>query len=124
MTNISQPCWVECRSESLTMTDQPLEVGVGFWSMQSTYMRPIRPAAVYEEARQEARLVEQLGFDTFWMGEHHVSYDGYCPSLFPAAASILAATERLVVSTGILVLPFHPAERVAEGCAALSAVAP
>jgi alkanesulfonate monooxygenase SsuD/methylene tetrahydromethanopterin reductase-like flavin-dependent oxidoreductase (luciferase family) len=102
----------------------PAEIGVGFWSMQSTYMRPIRPAAVYEEARQEAQLVESLGFDTFWMGEHHVSYDGYCPSLFPAAGSILAATESLRVSTGILVLPFHPAERVAEGCAALSSAAP
>ncbi len=101
-----------------------LEIGLGFWSMQSTYMRPIRPAAVYREAQDEARLVEQLGFDTFWMGEHHVCYDGYCPSLFPAAAGILAATERLRVSTGILVLPFHPAARVAEGSAALGSIAP
>lgn len=102
----------------------PLEVGVGFWSMQSTYMRPVRPTAVYREAIAEARTVEELGFDTFWMGEHHLSYDGYCPSLLPAAAGMLAATTTLRVASGVLVLPLHPADRVAEGCAALDSLAP
>ncbi len=102
----------------------PLEVGVGFWSMQSTYMRPVRPPAVYREAITEARTVEELGFDTFWMGEHHLSYDGYCPSLLPAAAGVLAATSTLRVASGVLVLPLHPAARVAEGCAALESLAP
>jgi alkanesulfonate monooxygenase SsuD/methylene tetrahydromethanopterin reductase-like flavin-dependent oxidoreductase (luciferase family) len=102
----------------------PLEIGVGFWSMQSTYMRPRPPASLYREAAAEARRAEELGFDAMWMGEHHLSYDGYCPSLLPAAAAFLAATERIMVGTGVLVLPFHPASRVAEGCAALQALAP
>lgn len=101
-----------------------LEVGVGFWSMQSTYMRPRPPAFLYREAAAEARRAEELGFDAIWIGEHHLSYDGYCPSLLPAAASFLAATSRIMVGTGVLVLPFHPAARVAEGCAALQALAP
>jgi alkanesulfonate monooxygenase SsuD/methylene tetrahydromethanopterin reductase-like flavin-dependent oxidoreductase (luciferase family) len=102
----------------------PLEIGVGFWSMQSTYMRPRPPAFLYREAAAEARRAEELGFDAIWIGEHHLSYDGYCPSLLPAAAGFLTATNHITVGTGVLVLPFHPAERVAEGCAALQAIAP
>lgn len=102
----------------------PLEIGVGFWSMQSTYLRPRPPASLYREAAAEARRAEELGFDALWMGEHHLSYDGYCPSLLPAAAAFFTATDRIKVGTGVLVLPFHPAERVAEGCAALQSIAP
>ncbi len=90
--------------------------------MQSTYMRPVRHAEVYSEARKEARQVEALGFDTLWMGEHHMSYDGYCPSLLPAAAGLLANTDQLRVSTGVLVLPFHDADRVTEGHRALQSL--
>ena len=102
----------------------PLEIGVGFWSMQSTYMRPRPPASLYREAAAEGRRAEELGFDALWMGEHHLSYDGYCPSLLPAAAAFLTATDRIMVGTGVLVLPFHPPARVAEGCAALGSIAP
>lgn len=102
----------------------PLEVGLGFWSMQSTYMRPIHRARVYQEAVDEARLVEGLGFDTLWMGEHHMSYDGYCPTLFPPAAGLLSSTTTLRVASGVLVLPLHSSHRVAEGSAALHSLAP
>jgi len=103
---------------------QPLEIGLGFWSMQSTYMRPIHPSQVYLDAAAEARLVEQLGFDTLWLGEHHMSYDGYCPSLFPPAAGLLSVTKRLRIAAGVMVLPLHSAQRVAEGSAALTSLAP
>jgi len=94
------------------------------WNMQSTYMRPRPAAALYREAAAEARLAEDLGFDAVWTAEHHLSYDGYCPSPLAAAATLLAATRRVKVGVGVLVLPFHPAERVAEGCAALESIAP
>ncbi|MDQ2636087.1 MAG: LLM class flavin-dependent oxidoreductase [Actinomycetota bacterium] len=103
---------------------RPLEVGVGFWSMQSTYMRPIPRTQVYEEAVAEARIVEELGFDTLWMGEHHLSYDGYCPSLFPAAAGLLSASSGLRIASGVMVVPFHTATRITEGTAALASLAP
>lgn len=92
--------------------------------MQSTYMRPVPRSQVYEEAAAEARLVEQLGFDTLWLGEHHMSYDGYCPSLFPAAAALLSVTSTLRIASGMVVLPLHSARRVAEGSAALTSLAP
>jgi alkanesulfonate monooxygenase SsuD/methylene tetrahydromethanopterin reductase-like flavin-dependent oxidoreductase (luciferase family) len=102
----------------------PLEMGIGFYSMQSAYMRPRRHSWIYEEAAREARLAEELGFDVFWMGEHHHAYDGYCPSLLPAAAFLAAHTARIVLATGVLIVPHHGARRIAEGCAAIQSVAP
>ena len=101
-----------------------LEIGIGAWTMQSTYMRPRRPAVFYREAVREAQLIEDLGFDSMWLAEHHHSYDGYCPSPLPAAAMLLATTKRITIGTSVLVLPFHTAGRVAESCAALESVAP
>jgi len=100
-----------------------LEIGVCAWSMQSTYMRPRPFAALYREALNDARHAESLGFDSFWLGEHHFSYDGYCPSLAQAAAFIAAGTERIAVGPGVLLLPLHGAARVAEACAATNAFA-
>ena len=102
----------------------PLEMGIGFYSMQSAYMRPRRHSYVYEETAREARLAEELGFDVFWMGEHHHAYDGYCPSLLPAAAYLAAQTSRIILATGVLIVPHHGAHRIAEGSAAIQSIAP
>jgi len=102
----------------------PLEMGVGFYSMQSAYMRPHRHSYLYEEAAREARLAEALGFDAFWMGEHHHAYDGYCPSLLPAAAFLAAQTSRIILATGVLIVPHHGAARIAEASAAIQSIAP
>jgi len=100
-----------------------LTVGVCSWSMQSTYMRPRSHRELYREALREAQLAESLGFESFWMGSHHFAYDGYCPALLTAAARLLAGTSALKVGTGILLLPLHEADRVAEGAAAMNDVA-
>lgn len=98
-------------------------VGVCSWSMQSTYMRPRSHRELYREALRDAQLVESLGYDSFWMGEHHFAYDGYCPALLVASARLLAATSRLRVGSGIMLLPLHDPQRVAEGAAAINSFA-
>jgi alkanesulfonate monooxygenase SsuD/methylene tetrahydromethanopterin reductase-like flavin-dependent oxidoreductase (luciferase family) len=105
-------------------TEGPLEIGLGFYSMQSAYMRPRRHSFLYEEAAAEARLAEELGFDVFWMGEHHHAYDGYCPSLLAAGTYLAAATSRITLATGVLIAPHHRAPRIAEASAAFDSVAP
>lgn len=102
----------------------PLLVGVNSWSMQSTYMRPRSHQFLYREALREAQLAESLGFDSFWMGEHHFAYDGYCPSVVAASARLLAATSTLRVGTGIVHLPLHDPHRLAEAAAAIASFAP
>lgn len=59
-----------------------------------------------ENAAEAARLVESLGFGTFWLGGS--------PQL-PTVRPLLEATERLVVATGIVnVWAYEPARLAAE----------
>ena len=82
-----------------------MRFGVGLFSLQSTAMQPAHWAGAYREMREYATLMEELGYDELWLSEHHFYYDGYCPALLPAAASVLSVTERLRVGTGMLLLP-------------------
>jgi alkanesulfonate monooxygenase SsuD/methylene tetrahydromethanopterin reductase-like flavin-dependent oxidoreductase (luciferase family) len=63
--------------------------------------------------RELAVSMEELGYDELWLSEHHFFYDGYCPALLPAAASVLSVTERLRVGTGMLLLPMYDPHRLA-----------
>jgi probable F420-dependent oxidoreductase len=59
-----------------------------------------------ENAGEAARLVQELGFGTFWLGGS--------PKL-PSVRPLLEATDRLVVATGIVnVWSYDPAELAAE----------
>jgi alkanesulfonate monooxygenase SsuD/methylene tetrahydromethanopterin reductase-like flavin-dependent oxidoreductase (luciferase family) len=89
-------------------------VAAGIWSLQSIVRRPTNHARLYMELLEDAALIEDLGIDSVWLSEHHFWYDGYCPSMLPAAAAILARTERLVVGTAIMQLPLHPFLKVAD----------
>jgi probable F420-dependent oxidoreductase len=68
-----------------------------------------------EDAGVAARLVEDLGFGTFWLGGS--------PRL-PALRPLLEATERIVVATGILNVWASEAERGARDFAELEASFP
>src|SRR2546429_3819794 len=65
-----------------------------------------------ENAGVAARLVEDLGFGTFWLGGS--------PQL-PALEPLLEATERIVVATGILNVWASEPEQVATDFAELEA---
>lgn len=90
-----------------------MRFGVGLFSLQNTAMLPAHWAAAYRDMREYAILMEELGYDELWLSEHHFFYDGYCPALLPAAASVLSVTERLRVGTGMLLLPMQDPLRLA-----------
>jgi alkanesulfonate monooxygenase SsuD/methylene tetrahydromethanopterin reductase-like flavin-dependent oxidoreductase (luciferase family) len=83
-----------------------MRFGVGLFSLQSTAMQPAHWAGAYREMREYATLMEELGYDELWLSEHHFFYDGYCPALLPAAASVFS-DGRAHVGTGILLLPMQ-----------------
>src|SRR5258708_13679611 len=76
-------------------------------------MLPMHWGRAYRDLREYAQLMEELGYDELWLSEHHFFYDGYCPALLPAAASVLSVTERLRVGTGMLLLPMQGPHRLA-----------
>src|SRR5690349_20903408 len=90
-----------------------LSVGVGLWNMRSTARRPRAHTALYRELLIDARRVDELGFDSLWLGEHRTWYDGWCPQPVLAAAAVLATTSRLRVGTAIHLLPQHDPKRAA-----------
>lgn len=89
-----------------------MKIGVGLWCLQSTATAPRAFTQAYGELIDDARLTESVGLHSLWLSEHHGYYDGYCPALLPAAAAALAATEKVQIGTGVLLLPLHDAERV------------
>ena len=91
-----------------------MRFGVGLFSLQCTAMQPRHWTGAYRDMRELASLMEELGYDELWLSEHHFFYDGYCPALLPAAASVLSVTQRLRVGTGMLLLPMYDPARLAE----------
>jgi probable F420-dependent oxidoreductase len=79
-------------------------------------------ADVYAAQLEQARLAEELGYDTVWLTEHHFAEDGYSPSLMAIAAAVAATTRRVRIGTFLLLLPLHNAVRVAEDAATVDVI--
>jgi probable F420-dependent oxidoreductase len=79
-------------------------------------------ALLYADVLGHAALVEELGFDTVWLTEHHFVDDGYLPSCLPLAAAIAARTRRVTLGTAVLLLPLHDPLRVAEDVAVVDLI--
>jgi alkanesulfonate monooxygenase SsuD/methylene tetrahydromethanopterin reductase-like flavin-dependent oxidoreductase (luciferase family) len=77
--------------------------------------RPATPdATIWQEDLRLIRLVEELGFDTFWLVEHHVTPYAMTPNPLQILSFVAGATTRLDVGTMVVVLPWHNPLRVAE----------
>src|SRR5690554_1731283 len=75
--------------------------------------QPVPPAERFARLLDTAVLAEELGFDSFSVGERHA---GEVLSSSPAVVlgAIAARTKRILLSTGVTVLPLHDPIRVAE----------
>ena len=79
---------------------------------------------MWHESRSQAEVIEnvvrqgvradELGYDSYWVGEHHFSRHGIVPNTLQMAAVVGARTERIRVGTAVIVLPINHAVRVAE----------
>lgn len=94
-----------------------MEFGVGLWGMQATRTAPRHHVSLYQELIEDCQLAEDLGFHSLWLTEHHFWYDGYCPSLLVTLGAMAAATSRIKVATGVVLLPMHDPVRAAEQAA-------
>ena len=77
---------------------------------------------LYREILDQIAWGENNGFDDVWLSEHHFIDDGYLPSILPAAAAIVARTERIRIASGVLLMPFHNPIRLAEDIATVDII--
>jgi probable F420-dependent oxidoreductase len=98
-----------------------MRYGVIF-SCQDPEWSPIGHPAVYESALACAVAAEEQGYDWINVTEHHVAADGYLPALFVLLAAMAAQTERIRLSTGMLILTLHNPLRIAEEAAVLDII--
>ncbi|MGW1071843.1 MsnO8 family LLM class oxidoreductase [Streptomyces sp. NPDC002537] len=82
------------------------------------------PAEALRESVRFARDVEALGYHRFWVSEHHSvpGVAGSAPTVL--AAAVAAATSRIRVGTGGVMLPNHRTLVVAEQFGVLEALFP
>ncbi len=74
---------------------------------------------IYRECLDQIRAVDRWGYDSVWITEHHFVEDGYVPSFVAVAGAVAAATERVAISSNVLLMPFHHPVRLAEDLAVL-----
>lgn len=80
---------------------------------------PTEGGIYYREFLEEALLGEELGFDSVWLEEHHGVKNHYWPSPMVGLAGLATRTERILLGTDIMVLPFYHPVRAAEDAAML-----
>ena len=102
----------------------PLRVGVGLWTMQSTQQAPRPHAELYRRLGEDAVAVEECGFDSLWLSEHRVWYDGWCPAPLHAMAFAAARTSRLRLGSAVLLAPQHDPQALTAASVTADHLAP
>ncbi|MFC7657338.1 LLM class flavin-dependent oxidoreductase [Pseudonocardia benzenivorans] len=76
------------------------------------------PAETYRDTIAAAVAAEELGFDTFWVAQHHADDSaGLLPSPLVLLAAIATATSRIRLGTGVVAAPLEDPLRLAEDAA-------
>jgi alkanesulfonate monooxygenase SsuD/methylene tetrahydromethanopterin reductase-like flavin-dependent oxidoreductase (luciferase family) len=73
-------------------------------------------ATVFDKAQAMAQLMDRLGYDTFWMAEHHFQREGYecIPNVLMMALHLAHMTRRIRIGCGFNITPMWHPLRLAE----------
>jgi alkanesulfonate monooxygenase SsuD/methylene tetrahydromethanopterin reductase-like flavin-dependent oxidoreductase (luciferase family) len=73
-------------------------------------------ASVFDKAQAMAQLMDRLGYDTFWMAEHHFQREGYecIPNVLMMAVHLAQVTKRIRIGCGFNITPMWHPLRLAE----------
>jgi luciferase family oxidoreductase group 1 len=103
------------------MTTQPLRLSV---LDQSPISEGSTPADALRNTIDLARLADELGYHRYWVAEHHGGGLVAGPSPEALIGPIAAATRRLRVGSGGVMLPYYSALHVAETFGVLEGLFP
>ncbi len=73
-------------------------------------------ATVFDKAQAMAQLMDRLGYNTFWMAEHHFQHEGYecIPNVLMMALHLAHVTRQLRIGCGFNITPMWHPLRLAE----------
>jgi probable F420-dependent oxidoreductase len=98
-----------------------MRYGVLF-SLQDPPGSPVGHEALYAAALEQVQAAERQGYDWVNVTEHHVAADGYLPAVLAVLAAMAAVTQRIRLSTGMLILTLHHPLRIAEEAAVVDVI--
>ena len=102
------------------MNDRPsrADMRLSIFSVQDHYPDRARTLPqLYEQIIAQAVLAEQLGYDTFFVAEHHFHEYGAVPNPAVMLSTLAQRTKRLRLGSAISILTFHNPLTVAESYA-------
>jgi len=92
-------------------SDRPIDFSLFFFSDGGAKS----PAESYELLLESARFADRQGFAAVWTPERHFQdFGGLYPNPSVLGAALAAATERIGIRAGSVVLPLHEPLRIAE----------
>ena len=73
-------------------------------------------AGVFDKAQAMAQLMDRVGYNAFWMAEHHFQHEGYecIPNVLMMALHLAHVTKRLKIGCGFNITPMWHPLRLAE----------
>lgn len=91
-------------------------VGYGGIPVNDRRQTPEHLASVFDKAAAMASVMDRLGYDTFWMAEHHFQREGYecIPNVMMLALHLAHRTKRLRMGCGFNIAPMWHPLRLAE----------
>ncbi len=91
-------------------------VGYGGIPVNDRRQTPEHLASVFDKAAAMASVMDRLGYDTFWMAEHHFQREGYecIPNVMMLALHLAHRTRRLRMGCGFNIAPMWHPLRLAE----------
>jgi luciferase family oxidoreductase group 1 len=79
----------------------------------------VSPTDVFAAHIRQVAAADRLGYDSYWLAEHHFSEHRMAPSPNLMLAAAALQTQRILLGTMVNVLPFHEPVRLAEETAML-----
>ena len=86
-------------------------VGYGGTAVNDRRFSNEQLATVFDKSRDIAKLLDRVGYETFWAAEHHFQPEGYecIPNLLMWAVDLAHVTQRLKFGCGFNITPmWHP----------------
>jgi alkanesulfonate monooxygenase SsuD/methylene tetrahydromethanopterin reductase-like flavin-dependent oxidoreductase (luciferase family) len=68
----------------------------------------------YNSMFDQVEYLDQAGFDTIWITEHHFVDDGYLSAAMPMLAAMAARTRHIKIGSFVILGPFYHPLRLAE----------